>query len=120
VLARAAAEEGEYLKSRRQPVKNPITGAYAEAVVSHTLIFGFSCLINLRPRKPGRSPSIEPARRNKKAQSENWAFYMEIGADERNRTSDLLITNQLLYQLSYISEGRHSSKNLSPHKAIPD
>jgi hypothetical protein len=25
------------------------------------------------------------------------------GADERNRTSDLLITNQLLYQLSYIS-----------------
>ena len=28
---------------------------------------------------------------------------MRIGADERNRTSDLLITNQLLYQLSYIS-----------------
>ena len=26
------------------------------------------------------------------------------GADERNRTSDLLITNQLLYQLSYIGE----------------
>ena len=26
------------------------------------------------------------------------------GADERSRTSDLLITNQLLYQLSYISE----------------
>ena len=24
------------------------------------------------------------------------------GADERNRTSDLLITNQLLYRLSYI------------------
>lgn len=24
-----------------------------------------------------------------------------IGAEERNRTSDLLITNQLLYQLSY-------------------
>ena len=24
------------------------------------------------------------------------------GADERSRTSDLLITNQLLYQLSYI------------------
>ena len=24
------------------------------------------------------------------------------GADERNRTADLLITNQLLYQLSYI------------------
>ncbi len=26
-----------------------------------------------------------------------------IGADERSRTPDLLITNQLLYQLSYIS-----------------
>ena len=26
-----------------------------------------------------------------------------VGADEKNRTSDLLITNQLLYQLSYIS-----------------
>lgn len=30
---------------------------------------------------------------------------MNTGADERSRTSDLLITNQLLYQLSYISEG---------------
>ena len=28
-------------------------------------------------------------------------FY-SIGADERNRTVDLLITNELLYQLSYI------------------
>ncbi len=28
---------------------------------------------------------------------------MRIGADERSRTPDLLITNQLLYQLSYIS-----------------
>ena len=27
------------------------------------------------------------------------------GADERSRTSDLLITNQLLYQLSYVSNG---------------
>ena len=26
----------------------------------------------------------------------------EYGADERSRTSDLLITNQLLYQLSYV------------------
>ena len=33
-----------------------------------------------------------------------------IGADERSRTSDLLITNQLLYQLSYISEVGHYSK----------
>ena len=35
---------------------------------------------------------------------------MFIGADETNRTSDLLITNQLLYQLSYISNAGHSSK----------
>jgi hypothetical protein len=25
-----------------------------------------------------------------------------VGADDRNRTGDLLITNQLLYQLSYV------------------
>ena len=37
------------------------------------------------------------------------AFEM-IGADETNRTSDLLITNQLLYQLSYISDARYFSK----------
>ena len=32
-------------------------------------------------------------------------FYF-IGADERNRTVDLLITNELLYQLSYIGTKR--------------
>jgi hypothetical protein len=36
-----------------------------------------------------------------------------FGADETNRTSDLLITNQLLYQLSYISEDAYSSKKLA-------
>lgn len=30
-----------------------------------------------------------------------------FGADEANRTPDLLITNQLLYQLSYISEAAY-------------
>ena len=30
-----------------------------------------------------------------------------FGAAERNRTPDLLITNQLLYQLSYSSQARH-------------
>ena len=29
-----------------------------------------------------------------------------IGAGDRNRTDDLLITNQLLYQLSYTGNGR--------------
>ena len=33
-LARAESEGGEYLKSRRRHVKNPITVEYAEAVVS--------------------------------------------------------------------------------------
>ena len=28
------------------------------------------------------------------------------GAGDRNRTDDLLITNQLLYQLSYTGKGR--------------
>ena len=49
------------------------------------------------------------------------------GADERNRTSDLLITNQLLYRLSYIGimESGIVSKNgkkvfLKLVYAIPD
>ena len=42
---------------------------------------------------------------------------MTLGADEANRTPDLLITNQLLYQLSYISEGTYSSKK-SAHAQI--
>ncbi len=33
-LARADAEGREYLKTRRRHVKNPVTGEYAEAVVS--------------------------------------------------------------------------------------
>jgi hypothetical protein len=33
-LARAQAEGCEYLKTRRRHVKNPVTGEYAEAVVS--------------------------------------------------------------------------------------
>ena len=32
----------------------------------------------------------------------NIIQYLKIKADERTRTPDLLITNQLLYQLSYI------------------
>ena len=28
------------------------------------------------------------------------------GAEKRNRTSDLLVTNQLLYRLSYLGDGR--------------
>ncbi len=39
-LARADGEGKEYLKSRRRHMKNPVTAAYAEAMVS-------------RPRAPG-------------------------------------------------------------------
>ena len=33
--------------------------------------------------------------------------YTSSGANERTRTADLLITNQLLYQLSYIGKYPH-------------
>ncbi len=36
-----------------------------------------------------------------------------LGADETNRTPDLLITNQLLYRLSYISEDAYSIKKFA-------
>ena len=36
----------------------------------------------------------------------------EIGAGGRTRTPDLLITNQLLYQLSYTSIGTHPQQGL--------
>ena len=34
-----------------------------------------------------------------------------FGADARNRTGDLHITNVLLYQLSYIGDDAYSSKD---------
>ena len=36
---------------------------------------------------------------------------MSVGADERSRTSDLRITNALLYQLSYIGETEILAEN---------
>ena len=36
------------------------------------------------------------------------------GADERSRTSDLRITNALLYQLSYIGESENSTRTMRP------
>ena len=38
---------------------------------------------------------------------------MNTGADERTRTADLLITNQLLYQLSYVG-ATHPERLLGP------
>ena len=43
---------------------------------------------------------------NKSAACRIGAARQFFGADERSRTPDLLITNQLLYQLSYISRKR--------------
>jgi hypothetical protein len=43
------------------------------------------------------------ASQRKKATPEGVAF-RKTGAADRNRTGDLLITNQLLYQLSYSSK----------------
>ena len=37
---------------------------------------------------------------------------MSIGAGKRSRTPDLLITNELLYQLSYSGVALHYSKSL--------
>ena len=49
--------------------------------------------------------------RKAKSQPQRVGFLLDlIGADETNRTSDLLITNQLLYQLSYISNDAYSNK----------
>ena len=39
------------------------------------------------------------------------------GADERSRTSDLLITNQLLYQLSYIGVATQCSRRIASTQA---
>lgn len=36
-----------------------------------------------------------------------------IGANETNRTSDLLITNQLLYRLSYVGNAVERATNCS-------
>ena len=38
-------------------------------------------------------------------------FLLISGADARNRTGDLHITNVLLYQLSYIGDDAYSSKD---------
>ncbi len=37
---------------------------------------------------------------------EGWKGFGKTGADKRSRTSDLRITNALLYQLSYIGPER--------------
>jgi hypothetical protein len=44
--------------------------------------------------------------KTKKASPVTGLAFPEFGAGERNRTTDRLITNQLLYLLSYTSEER--------------
>ena len=43
-----------------------------------------------------------------------------VGADARNRTADLLITNQLLYQLSYNSPSCVPARAKRPRVAIAE
>jgi hypothetical protein len=60
------------------------------------------------------TPTCYLEARNNKAQLYGLGFLLEsIGADETNRTPDLLITNQLLYRLSYISEDAYSIKKFA-------
>jgi hypothetical protein len=46
-------------------------------------------------------PGVEPF-----CETAWYAVKQRSGAGERSRTPDLLITNELLYQLSYTGEGR--------------
>ena len=38
----------------------------------------------------------------------------KAGADGRTRTADLLITNQLLYQLSYVGTSQGAARYIKP------
>ena len=54
----------------------------------------------------GTPPKIKPhilRERNTAVNSNKLIRHKKVGAGGRNRTPDLLITNQLLYQLSYTS-----------------
>ena len=52
-------------------------------------------------RKTNFTPWAEMLRQKRKSPSMSMGF-SGFGADDRNRTDDLRITNALLYQLSYI------------------
>ena len=45
-------------------------------------------------------------------------FYKSSGAEKRNRTPDLLITNELLYRLSYFGIRMNYSVSALPHSAV--
>jgi hypothetical protein len=68
-----------------------------------------------QPGKIGERPNGKRAGVNTSTMKKGLHFCKPLvfpGADETNRTSDLLITNQLLYRLSYISEDVYSNKKL--------
>lgn len=62
-------------------------------------------LTHATPSGTPRKQEVRPKRKRPEGVRSLWD-----GADEANRTPDLLITNQLLYQLSYISEADYSIK----------
>ena len=82
--APAAAGGRRQVRKRRPPGAGPMTRAASSPIAS-----------------TGRGATWCPAPRNSGAN-----FLRLVGADAPNRTGDLLITNQLLYQLSYISKFR--------------
>ncbi len=63
--------------------------------------------------------------RDRACSQEQLQITAENGAGKRNRTSDLLITNQLLYRLSYSGVGARilvspaHNGNCAGHPAIP-
>ena len=75
-------------------------------------------MVKRRPEKPEPKSTLSTDVEMKKpAHGGLLANTWIAGAAETTRTSDLLITNQLLYQLSYSSEGRRLY-GLAPAPAI--
>ena len=52
------------------------------------------------PATGKRAAPIPPPKEKEASRSLEASF--RVGADDRNRTGDLLVTSELLYQLSYI------------------
>ena len=56
-------------------------------------------------RKHAENNEKKKREKMKKAYAENRRRPLNFGAGYKSRTHDLLITNQLLYQLSYAGDG---------------
>ena len=77
---------------------------------------------NQRRRKPAGlqpAPFSHSGNPPTKTYSDSYCFRAIAGAGEGSRTPDLLITNQLLCQLSYASKNKHKKAADSEETAIP-